>query len=281
MKLPSFNQHRKASVAGMVALLLVTPAVAQLGYSIVYDPTSYATLGKIWTSDATMLVKTTAMLSQMQQLYANAIQQYNLIRSTTTHFNNKLLWMTAAAQLRAESARDRYGETAGWNTALNGDNPAASTTAWDMATVQVSPGTYLSGDTLGSSSDLSSLAMVEAFDSSSPNCLNAIGQYRQLQTANARAETALEADQFDTSDSTNSQVEQLNLLNASGVQQMHETQSQGQLEACLVEQTTIANMGQRNAAATAINDAAIAAQEQAANNTNFANESNSWQNDLP
>ena len=62
---------------------------------------------------------------------------------------------------------------------------------------------------------------------------------------------------------------------------MHEMQAQGQLQACLVEQTTIANMAQRNAAVLAINDSAIAEQEKAANNTNFANESTTWQTYLP
>jgi type IV secretion system protein TrbJ len=58
-------------------------------------------------------------------------------------------------------------------------------------------------------------------------------------------------------------------------------QSQGALHACLVEQTTISNMAQRNAAASAINDAAIAQQERATNNVNPAGESNTWQNYLP
>ena len=150
-----------------------------------------------------------------------------------------------------------------------------------MATLKVAPGTYLSGQLPGNSSGLSSLAMVEAYDSSSPVCLNAVGQYRSLGTANSGAQTALEGNQFDTSAGTNSEIEQLNLLNASDAQRMHEMQSQGALHACLVEQTTISNMAQRNAAAAAINDASTAQQERIANNANPANESNTWQNFLP
>jgi hypothetical protein len=174
-----------------------------------------------------------------------------------------------------------YGETAGWNAALNTNSPAAAQTAWNMATLQVNPGNYLSMQTPGSSSGLSSLAMIEAFDSSSPTCLNAVGQYRALQINNAAAESSLESDQMDTSSATNSEIEQLNLLNASDAQRLHEIQSQGALHACLVEQATIGNMAQRNAAASAINDAAIAQQERATNNTNPAGESNTWQSYLP
>ncbi len=139
----------------------------------------------------------------------------------------------------------------------------------------------MSGQTPGTSADLTSLAMVEAFDSSSPNCMNALGQYRTLQATNAAAENSLEADQLDGSAGTNSEIEQLNLLNASDAQRMHEVQAQGQLQSCLVEQTTIANMAQRNAAAAAINDNATAAQERALNNTDYGNASNTWQTYLP
>jgi hypothetical protein len=44
---------------------------------------------------------------------------------------------------------------------------------------------------------------------------------------------------------------------------------------------TVANMAQRNAAATAINDAAYVQQQRAVNNMNPDNESHTWQTYLP
>lgn len=51
-----------------------------------------------------------------------------------------------------------------------------STTAWSMSNVQVSGGTtaYLQGQQVGNSAQLSQLAMIEASDSTSPDCLTAL-----------------------------------------------------------------------------------------------------------
>lgn len=259
-----FNLTRRTRIVALTgAALLCTPA---FGF-IVFDPTVAANIVK--------------EIKQSIQAVATAKATYATIQANLKNFTFKNLWRTTKATLMAEAVQDTYGETAGWNTALSTNSPVAATTAWNMSTLQVNPGTYLSGQTPGNSSGLSSLAMIEAFDSSSPVCLNAVGQYRALQTSNAAAQSALENDQLDTSSSTNSEIEQLNLLNASDAQRFHEMQSQGALHACLAEQTTISNMAQRNAAAAAINDAALAQQERSTNNANPTNESNTWQNYLP
>jgi type IV secretion system protein TrbJ len=266
MKVPTVK-HRKKWIGIAAVLLAVTPALAQFGMSIVYDPSE--------------VTQTIANLKQAIQIALTTKQSLATMQANLKNFSFKTMWQTGRATMLADSVHNTFGETAGWNSALNTNSPAAANTAWNMANVQVSPGTYLSGQTPGSSPDLSSLAMVEAFDASSPNCMNAVGQYRTLRMSNAAAENALQTNQLDASAATNSEIEQLNLLNASDAQQMNEVQSQGQLQSCLVEQTTISNMAQRNAAALAINDAAAAQQERALNNSNFANESTTWQTYLP
>ena len=107
--------------------------------------------------------------------------------------------------------------------------------------------TYLAGQTPGSA-QLSELAMIEASDSVSPDCFTAVGQYRAARTQNATANSSLASEQLDGSTATNSEVEQLNLLNAAEAQKMSEMQSQGVLQACLASQMAVANMQQRNAA---------------------------------
>lgn len=267
MNLPAtLKRHRKAAALGGF-LLVASPAFALFGFEVVYDPAEVA--------------QTINNLKQTIQIALNAKQTLATMQANVKSFSAKHIWQTAKATILNDAVHNTYGETAGWNPALNTNSSTAASAAWNMANLQLAPSTYMTGQTPGSSADLTSLAMVEAFDSSSPNCMNAIGQYRSLQATNTPAEDALEADQLDGSAATNSEVEQLNLLNASDAQRMHEMQAQGQLQACLVEQTTIANMAQRNAAALAINDSAIAEQEKAANNTNFANESTTWQTYLP
>jgi type IV secretion system protein TrbJ len=258
-----FQNRRNTTRAAVALLLLATPG---FGF-IVFDPTVVANVIK--------------EIAQSVKIYTTAKNTLSTMQANITHFSVKAMWQTFSNSVMAASVRNSNGETAGWNMALNNNSPAAASTAWNMANVHVNPGTVMAGEVAGSSPYLSSLAMIEAFDSSSPDCLNAVGQYRAQRSTNAAAERALEGNQLDGSAATNSEVEQLNLLNASDAQQMNEIKSQGQLHACLAEQTTISNMMQRNAAAAAINDAAVAAQEHSTNNTNFANESNSWQNDLP
>lgn len=273
MTLPFRKYFRNRRNTTRVAVTLLVLASPGFGF-IVFDPAVAANVIK----DIAQAVK---IYNTAKSAYATAQSTLNTIQSNLAHFNVKAMWQTFSGSVMAASVTNSNGETAGWNTALNANSPAAATTAWSMANVAVNPGTVMAGEVPGTSPYLSSLAMIEAFDSSSPDCLNAVGQYRAQRAANAAAESTLQANQLDGGAATNTEIEQLNLLNASDAQHMNEIKSQGQLHACLAEQTTIANMMQRNATAQLINEAAVAQQEQATNNTNFANESNSWQNDLP
>ena len=258
----NINNRRKWIVGGAVLLLTATPSFALFGIGdIVFDPTSYASLA----SQAT-----------------TALNQLKTIENNVTHFSLKQQWQTTLNALKNANVKNMFGETNGMSTALNTNSPTASSAAWTAATVTVSGNTtsYLQGQTPGSA-QLSQLAIIEASDSISPDCLTAVGQYRAARMRNATANNSLAAQQLDGSDATNSEVEQLNLLNAAEVQKMSEMQSQGTLQTCLASQMTVANMQQRNAAALDLNTAAFVQQQRAANDTSAANEGNTWQNYLP
>jgi type IV secretion system protein TrbJ len=256
-------KNRKKWIIGGAALLLTaTPSFALFGIGdIVFDPTSYASL-----------------VSQLTTLET----QYNMLRNNIEHFSFKQQWETAFNTMKQANVRDLFGETNGMTTALNTNSPAASSTAWTAATVPVNgtTATYLAGETPGSA-QLSELAMIEASDSVSPDCLTAIGQYRAARVQNTAANSSLTSEQLDGSTATNSEVEQLNLLNAAEAQKMSETESQGVLQACLASEMAVGNMQQRNAAALDLNTAAYVAQQRAADDTSAANESNTWDSYLP
>jgi type IV secretion system protein TrbJ len=175
-----------------------------------------------------------------------------------------------------------FGETAAFSIALNSNSPSASSTAWKAATVPMSSNTatYLQGQALGGSRT-SQLAMIETSDSISPDCLTAVGQYRAGRTQNVTANSSLNTFQFDNTDSTNTEVQQLNLLNASHAQGMAEMQTQGALQVCMAGQMTVANMERRNAAVEDMNTAAFVYQQRAANDVSATNESSTWQTYLP
>ena len=100
---------------------------------------------------------------------------------------------------------------------------------------------------------LTQLAIVETSDTVSPDCLNAVGSYRAARAASARQTPSLQANQLDGTSATNSEVQQLNLVNASQAQQLNEQQAQGALHACIAQQMTVQNMQQRNAMAHDLN----------------------------
>jgi hypothetical protein len=256
------KKHRKWLIVGTAVLVTATPGFALFGLGdIVFDPTSYGSL--------------------VQQL-TTLQMQYNAIKNNLTHFSVKQQWQSVLTTLKNTNVKNLFGETNGMTTALNTNSPSASSTAWTAGTVAVSGNTttYLQGQTPGSA-QLSQLAMIEASDAISPDCLTAVGQYRAARTQNATAVSTLAANELDGSSSTNSEVQQLNLLNAAEAQKMAEMQTQGTLQSCLAAQMAVANMERRNAAAIDLNTAAFVQQQRASNDVSAAREGNTWQTYLP
>jgi len=256
------KNRRKWIIGGAVLLLTATPSFALFGIGdIVFDPTSYGSL-----------------VSQLTTLET----QYNMLKNNIEHFSFKQEWKTTLNTMKQANVRNLFGETNGMTTALNTNSPAASSTAWTASTVPVNATTttYLAGRTPGST-QLSELAMIEASDSISPDCLTAVGQYRGDRVANVTANSSLLSQQFDGGDGTNSELQQLNLLNASDAQRLSEMQSQGTLQACLASQMTVANMERRNAAVEDLNTAVFVQQQRSANDTSAANEGSTWDTYLP
>ncbi len=224
MKLNLNNRRKWLLGAGAAVLLTATPAFALFGIGdVVFDPTSYASL-----------------VSQLTTLES----QYNMLKNNITHFSMKQEWQTTLHALENVNVANMFGETAGFSVALNTNSPSASSTAWKTATVPMNTNatSYLQGQQLGSAR-ISQLAMIETSDSISPDCLTAVGQYRSGRTQNTTANNSLTANQFDNSDGTNSEVQQLNLLNAAEGQKTAEMQSQGALQVCVAGQMTVAQHG--------------------------------------
>jgi hypothetical protein len=262
MKVTLTNRRKWLIGAGAALLVTATPSFALFGIGdIVFDPTSYASL-----------------VSQLTTLET----QYTMFKNNIEHFSLKQQWQTTLTALKNANVRNMFGETNGMTTALNSNSPSASSTAWTSATVPVSSDlpTYLQGQTPGSP-QLSQLAMIEMSDSVSPDCITAIGQYRAARGQNAAANSSLAANQLDGTSTTNSEVQQLNLLNAAEAQKMSEMQSQGVLQACLASEMAVANMQQRNAAAADLNTAVFVQAQHATHDMSAASEDNTWQTYLP
>ena len=262
MKLNLTTRRKWLLGAGAAVFFTAAPAFALFGVGdIVFDPTSYASL-----------------VSQLTPIES----QYKMLQNNLEHFTLKQLWQTELHALENVNVANMFGETAGIKIALNANNPSASLTGWQTATVPMNSNasTYLAGQQLGSSR-MSQFAMIETSDAVSPDCLTAVGQYHSGRTTNLTSNNSLLSNQFDNTPATNAEVQQLNLLNASEGQRMAEVQSQGALQACLAGQMTVANMERRNAATEDLNTAAFVQQQRTMNDTSAANEGSTWDTYLP
>lgn len=235
---------------GLVLLLAVQPIRGGLIPGIpdlVFDPSSFATLGTIASSNASMAAKMIEEYNQLIKIYTTNMNMYNqaMFMAQRISHPQRAMWMTLAQQRVNDYTRNQYGETAQWPMMLNGQ-PSWAGSAWSSSTLSMRANPNLSMETVGSSAALAHVATVEAIDGSSQKCLATIAQYRASAQANATAYVALQNSQLDDTDGTNSEVQQLNLINASQAQAMNEARSQGEVHACLVEQQVLANKAQRD-----------------------------------
>ena len=258
----NLTKRRKYLFGGLLLAFTATPAFAIFGLGdIVFDPTSYASL--------------VSQLSQMET-------QYNMLKTNLEHFSFKRQWETALSSMEHVNVANQFGETNGMSSALNTNSPSAAQQAWGNATVPVgaTASTYLASQA-PNSDGRSQLALIEASDAASPDCMNAVGSYRAARDKNASAIANLQTEQMDDDDDTNTEVQQLNLLNAAQAQQMVESQAQGVIHACLAQQVAIQNMQTRNAAAQDLNTKGYIQDQRQTNPTHPANESQGWQTFVP
>lgn len=244
-------------ISGAVLVLAPFPAAALFGLGdIVFDPTSYATLGKIWSSDASTYAKVTEEVAQLGKIYAQGMAMYNqaLAMAKRIQSLHRLGWKTVETAFVADETQNRYGETANWPITVNG-SPTWAKSAWKTGTLMLNGDTdaFLRTERLGSSGTLAQLASIEEQDGSASKCLATIAEYRNAVSQNESAIDSLQADDESDSDDDNSEIAQLNLVNGAQAAGLHEQRSQGALHACLVEQNIISNSWQRNAAAESMN----------------------------
>ena len=267
----ALKRRRNRYILGVVLLFgTATPCFALFGFGdIVFDPTSYAQL--------------VSQLTTLSRMYTTATSQYNTMVSNLRNFSVKTMWRTELNKLKTVHVANSYGETNGFGTALMTDSTTAANTAWQSSNVALTGDTdsLLSSQTVGTSTQLSQLAMIEASDAASPDCLNAVGSYRATRTNSVNAQQSLQQQQLDGTSDTNSEVQQLNLLNAGQVQQMNDQQAQGALHTCIATQLAIQNMQQRNAAAHDLNTAAYIRQQNLTAPKHPENQGDTWNNYLP
>jgi hypothetical protein len=246
-----FRHRRIFALAGVTVLttgfLFTPPAKAIFGFGdIVFDPTATAKLVQ-------QIQQYQQLLQNEIQLYQTAKTQYQMLKFNLEQYTSKQFWKTWGVALLQSNVGNRYGETAVWSAAVN--HGQAVPTAWALATLPVQSGAFLAREPLGNSSHLSSLAAVEIQDSTGQLSMETLAAVRQQQTTNAQAINQLEQTALSGTPQDNTEIKQLNLLNAAQFQNMRMQQGTQTLQAEILEQLLAANLEQRNLHANALNTA--------------------------
>ena len=266
----TLTRKKQWMLGGALLLCTATPSFAIFGLGdIVFDPTSYASL--------------VSQLSTLTKMYTTTSNQLTAYKNNIVNFSIKNQWKVTLNQLKNVQVRNTYGETNGMTVALDQNSTSAASMAWTNSGEALSSNTngYLASETAGNSDKLTQLAIVETSDTISPDCLNAVGSYRAARAASISANGSLQVNQLDGSSATNSEVQQLNLVNASQAQQLNEQQAQGALHACIAQQQMVQNMQQRNAMAHDLNLQANIQAQRTANPTGYVNTTGAYTDYLP
>jgi len=237
---------RKVLVLLLFVGLAVGTASAQFG-GVVYDPTNYH-------NALLRYFQLQQHLLQLQQTYAKVLSHYNLALQMARNIENMpARYRAMFSQWRNGSARNTYGNTAGW---ITGINTGAVGSGYQQATTQLSlyDGGHLSSmDALERSRVQSQYASVELADGANAAAMATIGSIRG---SALRVETQmgnLENDSLSSDPGLNSEVSVLNKINAANVLTLRSVQDSNKLLASLLEVQTVLAKQQREATSNAIN----------------------------
>jgi type IV secretion system protein TrbJ len=212
---------------------------------LVFDPSSYASLGEIWSEDASNGVKLAETYNQTVMLVKQGLQIYNLGLAMSQRIESKQVWEMAAFAVGNEITESHYNEKINFNAVMNGDFLNAGT-AWHQSTLYGGDGSYLGASQAATSRRMSNYATLQLLDQTSQRCGEILANYKATQDMNQGAEDQLSADTFDQSDAKNSMVAVLNVLSGGRVHMQTQTRANGNLQACQAEQQTLTAKIQRD-----------------------------------
>jgi type IV secretion system protein TrbJ len=236
-----FSKRKRCFVLAALAfcLLLSQPAKALFGLpDLVFDPETWAEIG---------LVYQTAM-----QTYNSVKMEVNQIVYNAQHFSAKEFLRSFGTAFFRAYTRNIHGETQSWDETVNGGNPNSAPVAWQQSTITLEENPYIGSDPVGSE-QLANLANIEIDDSVATEALTAIGNTSQAQQSADQALQNLENTALDSTDDTNSEVQQLNLIAGGAVQQLRYLQTLVSLQKTQVQLSVAQVKTERDRQVTAAN----------------------------
>jgi hypothetical protein len=239
----------RIAVLTLVAVLAVTPAFAQLGSGIVFDPTNYK-------NAVLRYIQLQQQLQQLQQTYNLYLQQYQFMQNQARQIQDmNARYRAQFSQWRQLASANTYGNTGQWVNGVNSGNPTTISSGYSRI-VPPLPNYPLTEFSPELQSTLQTQhGTLELEDAANIQSLRTIGEIRgnaqQIESMLSR----LENDSLSPDDRQNTQVAVLNKINAGNVVLARSIQDTNKLLLQLLEQTTQKTTQERSQQGQQLNDA--------------------------
>jgi hypothetical protein len=201
--------------------------------------------------DVASIAKIVEETRQIVNVYDQVAQTYNQLAYNAGWTPVKTPWLGVPTPIVNSNTTSLFGETTPWNGAVNqGLNIPG---AYGQATYAMTPAPFYSAYPIGGSLMSAMMASVEIADAANPAAVMTVANSRLNQPVNDTALANLESSAQDTSQNTNSEVEQLNQISSSTVLTNRQLEDLNALMTTQAEQQIVSNKIQRDELADAIN----------------------------
>jgi len=230
------KQKQVATLAAVGLGVLLIPDTARAVIPV-FDAGSYITLGKIFSSDASLLTKATQALAQGAKILKSAVATEGLARQagTMSQAPNRSLWQTIGNLASANTTPNDTGATTGWSSAMNGQGNIIHSFASVTEGIAANPGYPSAVAAHGSLAAV--LAGANIADGAILTTMRTVSQTRTNQAATDAAIKALEKLSTSTATADNTQEATLNVISGATVQNLRMQQSNQALAASVAEST--------------------------------------------
>jgi hypothetical protein len=225
-------------------------ANAQLGVSLVYDPTNYANA----------LLRYAQLVEQLNQLratYDQILNQYNLALQMSRNLPGMATrYATTWAPWRNTNAQDLYGNTTTWIDGVNSGVVPTVVNGYQQATNTLLPYTpaLLAAMPANEVQRVQSdAATIQLADGAAENAMEMIGTVRANALNTTDTITNIQNDSLSDDAKLNTEVSVLNKVNATNVLSLQNAQDTNKLLVSLLEQQTILSKQARDSATNITN----------------------------
>ena len=238
----------------IILAVTISPAFAQLGGGIVFDPTNYK-------NAVLRYLQLQQQLRQLQQAYNLSLQQYQFLQDQARQVQGMpARYRAEFSQWRQLVAADTYGNTGQWVNGVNSGNPSSINKGYSQIVppLQNYPLTQFSPEVV--SSLQAQRGVLELQDAANIQSLRTIGDIRSRSQLIEAMLKRLEDDSLSPDARLNTQVAVLNKINAANVVLARSVQDTNKLLLQLLEQTTQKTAQERSQQGQLLNDAIRARQ---------------------